>query len=121
MREGDTLGEFLRHRLESKSNIGDACVGEGIVRVLLRRLLEISQGFLKIFACPPVPKIASLEIKLMRFRVLGRLRRDCASLGTRELRLSVSADRLRDFAFDAKIQSAFDRTLPPRDAHHLPL
>jgi hypothetical protein len=68
-----------------KASVGRACIGQRVARVLLRGLPEIAQRFLKILARTPVPKIASFQVELMRFRVLGRLDRDCVPFGAGKL------------------------------------
>src|SRR5437879_7440847 len=65
-----------------RASVSYACVSEGIAQVFLSRLLEIGERFLKVLSGAPVPKIAPFEIKLMRFRILSRLRRDGLLLGT---------------------------------------
>ena len=89
------------HRDQSAA-VGDACIGECITWVLLHRLLKVTESFLEVLTRPPVPKIATLQVKLMRLHILCRLGEDRAFFRTSELRLQLLRDRFGDVALNGK-------------------
>ena len=82
--------------------VRNSCVSERVTRVLLHRLLEVAESFLEVLTRPPVPKIATLQVKLMRLHILCRLGEDRAFFRTSELRLQLLRDRFGDVALNGK-------------------
>jgi hypothetical protein len=87
-----------------QENVGvsQPCVSQSVIRVLLDRLFEVVHRRLQIGTRALVPKISTLQIKLMRIGVLGRSRGNGVLLGTRELRFQCVGDGFCDFTFDGK-------------------
>jgi hypothetical protein len=77
-------------------------VSQRVIRVLRDRLFEIVDRRLEIGTGALVPKISTLQIKLMRFGVLGRSRGNGVLLGTGELRFQGVGNGFCDFTFDGK-------------------
>ena len=75
-------------------------VSQSVIRVLLDRLFEIVDRRLEIGTGALVPKISTLQIKLMRFGVLRRSRGNGVLLGIGELRFQRVGYGFCDFTFD---------------------